>query len=186
MNNILLEVNFLGISKMNIFRRLVFILVLILIAGCVTTEQSVSDPSQLTGQTIEPAFMTISVPPPKERVKLAIAGFENKSTYSSDKLWDTSSQLLSSQLLEMGYFRVVEWERMKALFDWRELSTLSIVKSPEVRRKARKILLTEYFIIGAITSFDVNQKSQVSALSKSKVIETTIRIDLLLQDAMTW
>ena len=68
MNNILLEVNFLGISKMNIFRRLVFILVLILIAGCVTTEQSVSDPSQLTGQTIEPAFMTISVPPPKKEL----------------------------------------------------------------------------------------------------------------------
>ena len=65
----------------------------------------------------EPEFMTASVPPPIKRELVAIAGFENKSTYSADKLWDTSSQLLASHLIQMGYFRVVEWEKMKQLFD---------------------------------------------------------------------
>jgi curli biogenesis system outer membrane secretion channel CsgG len=116
---------------------------------------------------------------------IAIIGFENKSTYSADKLWDTSAQLLFSNLLEIGNFRVVEWEKMKQLFDWEELSTSSLVKVPEKRNKARKILLCEYFVSGTVTFFDVSQKARVSAMSKSKIIETTIRVDLLMQDAQT-
>ena len=123
--------------------------------------------------------------PPKVRKLVAIAGFENKSTYASDKLWDTSSQLLASHLIQTGYFRVVEWEKMKQLFDWDDLSMSGFVKNPEKRTEARKILLCEYFISGAVTLFDVNQTANVSAISKNKVIETTIRVDLLLQDAFT-
>jgi curli biogenesis system outer membrane secretion channel CsgG len=125
------------------------------------------------------------VKPPAQKKLVAILGFENKSSYSSDKLWDTSSQLLFSNLLEAGYFRVVEWEKMKQLFDWDALSTSSLIKSPEKRGEVKKILLCEYFLSGAVTYFDVKQHSRVSALSKSKTIETTIRVDLLLQDAQT-
>ncbi len=125
------------------------------------------------------------ITPPQEKKLVAIAGFENKSTYASDKLWDTSSQLLTSNLIQIGYFRVVEWERMKQLFDWDALGTSSIVKSPEKRSEARKILLCEYFLTGAVTFFDVKQSAKVSAISKRKIIETTIRVDLMLQDAFT-
>lgn len=119
------------------------------------------------------------------RKLVAIAGFENKSTFGADKLWDTSGQLLTRNLLEMGVFRLVEWERMKQLFDWHELSTNAIVKSPEKRADARKILLTEYFLTGAVTQFDVKQTSEVSALSKSKRYTTSVSVDLQLQDAST-
>ena len=74
---------------------------------------------------------------------------------------------------------------MKQLFDWDALSSSSLVKSPAKRNEIRKILLCEYFISGAVTFFDVSQKAQVSALSKNKIIDTTIRVDLLLQDAQT-
>ena len=121
----------------------------------------------------------------EKRKLVAIAGFENRSTYGADKLWDTSGQLLTSNLLEMGVFRQVEWERMKQLFDWHALSTNSLVKSPENREKARKILLTEYFLTGAVTQFDVSQRSEVSALSKRKVYTTNVRVDVQLQDAAT-
>ncbi len=121
--------------------------------------------------------------PPLQKELIAVAGFENRSTYSADRLWDTSSQQLASSLLRTGYFRVVEWEKMKQLFDWDTLSHASIVKSPENLERARRILLCEYFVSGAITHFNVNQHSSVSALSKSKQIDTTIRVDLLLQDA---
>jgi len=121
--------------------------------------------------------------PPEKKELIAVAGFENRSTYSADKLWDTSSQMLATSLLRAGYFRVVEWEKMKQLFDWDTLSQASLVKSPEDLKRAQRILLCEYFVSGAITYFDVNQHSNVSALSKSKLIDTTIRVDLLLQDA---
>ena len=49
--------------------------------------------------------------PPLKKDLVAIAGFENKSTYSADRLWDTSSRLLASRLLRAQYFRVVEWEK---------------------------------------------------------------------------
>jgi curli biogenesis system outer membrane secretion channel CsgG len=119
------------------------------------------------------------------RKLVAIAGFENKSTFGADKLWDTSGQLLTRNLLDMGIFRLVEWERMKQLFDWHELSTNAIVKSPEKRADARKILLTEYFLTGAVTQFDVKQTSEVSALSKRKRYTTSVSVDLQLQDAST-
>ncbi len=120
---------------------------------------------------------------PAKKELVAVAGFENKSTYSADKLWDTSSQILASSLLRSHYFRVVEWEKMKQLFDWDTLSHASLVKSPEDLKRAQRILLCEYFITGSITYFDVNQHATVSAFSKNKVIDTTIRVDLLLQDA---
>jgi curli biogenesis system outer membrane secretion channel CsgG len=119
------------------------------------------------------------------RKLVAIAGFENKSTYGADKLSDSSGQLLTATLLEMGAFRLVEWERMKQLFTWHELSTNALVKSPEKRAEARKILLTEYFLTGAITQFDVKQASEVSALSKRKTYTTHVRVDLQMQDSAT-
>jgi len=123
--------------------------------------------------------------PPLNQDLVAIAGFENKSSYSADKLWDTSSRLLASRLLRTQYFRVVEWEKMKRLFDWDTLSSASIVKSPENMKKAQRILLCEYFMLGSITYFDVRQHAQVSATSKNKTIDTTIRVDLLMQDAQS-
>lgn len=149
-------------------------------SGCAPVTQEIK-----TGPTPQIAKET---PAHKSRVKkklIAIIGFENKSTYSADKLWDTSAQLLFSNLVEIGHFRVVEWERMKQLFDWEELSTSSLVKVPEKRNKASKILLCEYFVNGTVTFFDVSQKARVSAMSKSKTIETTIRVDLLMQDAQS-
>lgn len=122
---------------------------------------------------------------PREKKLVAVAGFENRSTYSADKLWDTSAQLLTSELIRRGYFRVVEWERMKLLFDWDALSTSDLVKKPESRNKAREILLCEYFLTGAITRFDVTIRQGSSALSKKKEFQTSIRVDLTLMDAQT-
>jgi curli biogenesis system outer membrane secretion channel CsgG len=120
-----------------------------------------------------------------DRKLVAIVGFENKSTYGADKLWDTSGQLVFSNLMEMGTFRVVEWDRMKRLFEWHDLSTNALVKAPNKMAEARKILLTEYFISGAVTQYDVRQTSDVSAMSKRKLYTTNVRVDLQIQDAAT-
>ena len=120
-----------------------------------------------------------------DRKLIAIVGFENKSTFGADKLWDTSGQLVFSNLMEMGTFRVVEWEKIKRQFDWHDLSTNSLVKSPQKMAEAQKILLTEYFISGAITQYDVRQTSEVSAMSRKKMYTTNVRVDLQIQDAAT-
>ena len=120
-----------------------------------------------------------------DRKLVAIVGFENKSTFGADKLWDTSGQLVFSNLMEMGTFRVVEWEKIKRQFDWHDLATNSLVKSPQKMAEAQKILLTEYFVSGAITQYDVKQTSEVSAMSKKKVYTTNVRVDLQIQDAAT-
>jgi len=120
-----------------------------------------------------------------DRKLVAIVGFENKSTFGADKLWDTSGQLVFSNLMEMGTFRVVEWEKIKRQFEWHDLSTNSLVKSPAKMAEAQKILLTEYFISGAVTQYDVRQTSEVSAMSKKKMYTTNVRVDLQMQDAAT-
>jgi curli biogenesis system outer membrane secretion channel CsgG len=152
---------------------------LFLLCGCAA--KTPPPPPVTQAAVVEEAPLAI----PKMRKLVAILGFENKSSYASDKLWDTSSQLLFSNLLERGYFRVVEWDKMKQLVEWDALTTSTLVKSPQKRGELRKILLCEYFLSGAVTFFDVRQTSQVSAIAKKKVFETVIRVDLFLQNAAT-
>ena len=157
--------------------------VLFVVAGC-TAPQPVPPKFEVSAPV--KTFDWSRLPPaPKKKELVAVAGFENKSTYSADRLWDTSSQILATYLLRSGYFRVVEWSKMKRIFDWDTLSAASIIKSPENMKKAQRILLCEDFISGSITYFDVRQHAQVSAMSKEKTIDTTIRVDLLLQSAQT-
>lgn len=156
-------------------------LIVLFAAGCFLWAACVaytSQPAIVTGTPIA------HVPPPKEKKLVAIAGFENKSTYSADKLWDTSAQLLNSELIRTSYFRVVAWDQIKLLVDWDTLSTCSLFQKPESLSKVQA-LLCEYFIIGTIIRFDVTQRSNISALSKKKEFETTIRVDLTMMDAQT-
>ncbi len=154
------------------------------LAACVPNVKY-ANPAPPVGPAGEPVDWTRLPPPPAQKQLVAIAGFENKSTYSADRLWDTSGQFLASHLLRTGYFRVVEWEEMKRLFDWDTLSQADIVKSPANMQKARRILLCEYFISGSISRFNVSTHSQVSATSKARTIDTTVRVDLTMQDAQT-
>ncbi len=162
---------------------LVFMLIM---SGCVASEQA--GPAQQAAPVIDQDPMVDwgkAPAPPEKKNLIAVAGFENKSTYSADRLWDTSAQLLSAQLLRTQYFRVVEWEKMKRLFDWETLSHADIVKSPDNMAKAQRILLCDHFISGTITRFNVSTHAQASAVSKGKTIDTSVRVDLLLQNAGT-
>ena len=143
-------------------------------------ERAVSPPAPAADRAPAPKVASRA-----DRKLIAIVGFENKSTFGADKLWDTSGQLVFSNLMEMGTFRVVEWEKIKRQFDWHDLSTNSLVKSPAKMAEAQKILLTEYFISGAVTQYDVRQTSEVSAMSKKKMYTTNVRVDLQMQDAAT-
>lgn len=116
---------------------------------------------------------------------VALVGIENKSIYAADKLWDIASHLLTTRLVEIGYFSVVDWERMKAQFDIGRLKSAGLVSTPESLRHVRERLACDYFLGGAITYYDVSQSAHVSAISKSKTMTTTVRIDLWLQDART-
>lgn len=166
------------------FRLFMFLLIAGLTA-CAAHQGEYADPAPPLPPQAERVDWSRLPAPPENRELAAIAGFENKSTYSADRLWDTSGQFLAAHLLRAGYFRVVEWEEMKRLFDWDTLSQASIVKSPENMQKARRILLCEYFVSGAVTRFNVHTHSQVSATSKARTIDTTVRVDLLLQDAQS-
>ena len=161
-------------------KKLIGIMGLALIfSACASTGTAPAGP-QIQGTPI------VDIPnPPVEKQLVAIAGFQNKSTYSADKLWDTSGQMLMTELLRTNYFRLVEWAEMKRLFDWEALSTCSLVSSPTDMTEARKILNCEYFISGTITKFDVNVSGRTSAMSKKKTFDTSIRVDLLFQNAAT-
>jgi len=164
-----------------IVRPLVLLSTVVLLCACAGTPPAYEPPPQ-PRERIDWSRLP---PPPQKKDLVAIAGFENKSTYSADKLWDTSARILATYLLRTGYFRVVEWEKMKQLFDWDTLSTATLVKTPQDMQKAQQILLCEYFVSGTITYFDVRQHASVSATSKSKIIDTTIRADVLLQHAQS-
>lgn len=164
------------------------LMLILVVSGCTATGQNYSP--QQAAPAIDPAQKQIvdwrqAPPPPETKNLIAVAGFENKSTYSADRLWDTSAQLLSAHLLRTKYFRVVEWEKMKRLFDWDTLSHADIIKTPENLQEAQRVLLCDHFITGTITRFNVSTHAKPSALSKEKMIDTSVRVDLLLQNAMT-
>ena len=161
------------------------LLALLTLTGCVSQQGAAPSPAYPPLEQTPSVDWSRIPPPPASRSLVAVAGFANKSTYSADRLWDTSSKFLATHLLRCGYFRVVEWEEMKRLFDWDTLSQVDIVKSPEAMQKAHRILLCEDFISGSITRFNVSTYAQASAMSKAKVIDTTVRVDLMLQSAKT-
>jgi curli biogenesis system outer membrane secretion channel CsgG len=136
-------------------------------------------------QSSAPAQQAAQPPsqPAKQKTLVSVVGFENRAVYAADKLRDTSSQLLSAQLLRSGEFRVgVAWDQVKTIFDYNTLGTSDIVKTPEGRQKAAKLLLCDYFISGAITRFDVKEQRKNSALKNTKEFQTTVRVDLMIQD----
>jgi len=116
---------------------------------------------------------------------VAIVGMENKSIFKAENLWDVASDLLTTRLVEIGYFRTVNWQRVKNDFDPVSLKTSSLVSTPEQLTDVRNRLSADYFLGGAITFYDVTQSGNVSAISKTKTIATTVRVDLWLQDAGT-
>jgi len=116
---------------------------------------------------------------------VAIVGMENKSIFKAENLWDLASDLLTTRLVEIGYFRTVNWQRVKNDFDHVSLKTSSLVSTPEQLMNVRDRLSADYFLGGAITFYDVTQTGNVSAISKTKTITTTVRVDLWLQDAQT-
>lgn len=175
-------------NQIQFFFEFILTLMLFFFIGCVAAPKGnhLDGSETLTNQPdMNSTIHWTDLPKPAKKQLVAIAGFENRSTYSADKLWDTSGQLLAANMIRAGYFRVVEWERMKTLFDWDALSNVDLIKSPDNMKKAQRILLCEYFISGAITYFDVSRQNYVSAMSKNKTYETTIRVDLLLQNAKT-
>jgi len=164
------------------------LMLILMVSGCTATGKN-SSPQQAASPIDPVQKQTVdwrqAPPPPETKNLIAVAGFENKSTYSADRLWDTSAQLLSAHLLRTKYFRVVEWEKMKRLFDWDTLSHADIIKTPENLQEAQRVLLCDHFITGTITRFNVSTHAKSSALSKEKMIDTSVRVDLLLQNAMT-
>jgi len=148
-------------------------------------ERSITPPAPQVAAVDRASSPQVAYAGPANKRLVAIVGFENKSTYGADKLWDTSAQLLYSKLFDLDVFRMVEWDQIKRQFDWHALSTNQLVQSPQMMAEARKILLTEYFLSGAVTEFDVKQTAEVSAMSKKKIYTTTVRVDLKLQNAAT-
>lgn len=173
-------------SKVRMYRMFFVSLFVLFLSGCVQTQQPAPAEESIPQITQDPLVDWSRLPLPSGNKNLiAVAGFENKSTYSADRLWDTSSQFLSAQLLRTKYFRVVEWDKMKRLFDWDTLSHVDIVKTPDNMQRAQRILLCDHFISGTITRFNVSTYAQASAISKAKFIDTSVRVDLLLQNAQT-
>lgn len=155
-------------------------LCLLILWGCAAPPTPVvySTPEAVTKE-IPPSLQH----PPAERELLAFVGMENKSIYAADKLWDIASHLLTTRLVEIGYFSVVDWERMKQNYDSVRLKNASLVSRPSDFRSVRDELSCDLFLGGAITYYDVSQSARVSAISKNKTMTTTVRVDLWLQDA---
>ncbi|GEM_PF-952661 len=162
---------------------IVFSISLFLIAGGCT-----SAPPNVQFST--PESPTIQIPvelqhPSGEKKLVAVAGIENKSIYRAENLWDVASDLLTTRIVDIGYFRVTDWQTTKSRFDHLSLQNASLVSSPDKLVTVRNELSCDYFLGGSVTFYDVTQTGQVSAISKNKTITTTIRVDLWLQDSQT-
>ena len=109
-------------------------------------ERSITPPAPQVAAA-DRAAPQIAYAGPANRRLVAIVGFENKSTYGADKLWDTSAQLLYSKLFDLDFFRMVEWDQIKRQFDWHALSTNQLVQSPQMMAEARMLPSTRWRLI---------------------------------------
>jgi curli biogenesis system outer membrane secretion channel CsgG len=116
---------------------------------------------------------------------VGIVGVTNTSVFRSDTLWDVASRILTTNLMNMNFFRVRDWERTRSLYGEADLRSSNIATTPDNLRQIRSELDCDLLMGGSVTYYDITEESEISATSKNKKITTSLRVDLWLQDANT-
>jgi curli biogenesis system outer membrane secretion channel CsgG len=84
--------------------------------------------------------------------RVAVMDFDNKSGYGGWRLGQGASDMLSTEMVKIGKFRMMERERIASIIKEQRLGTSGLV-NPSTAAQIGKIIGVEYIITGAVTQY---------------------------------
>jgi curli biogenesis system outer membrane secretion channel CsgG len=110
-----------------------------------------------------------------KRPRIAIIEFENQTDWWGNRLGTGVQNMLVTELVKSGKWRVVEREKLNSVMKEQSLS-LSGAVSSDTLVKIGKILGVKYFLTGSITQFDI--KSSGFSFGVGRVGKTKKKVAL--------
>jgi curli biogenesis system outer membrane secretion channel CsgG len=105
------------------------------------------------------ASLAVAAPAPQEKVRVAVIGFENNSSwyYWGDNLGYAAADELVTQLFQTGKFTVVERAQIDAILAEQNFGQSGRVQASQAA-EIGKILGVQAMITGSITKFSIDRK----------------------------
>ncbi len=119
---------------------------------------------------------------PKRRI--GVVSFENKAPYAQNRIGNTATDILITELTKSGKFIVVERDKMDKLLEEQKLGQSGAI-DPNTAAKVGKILGLNAIVTGSVSQFGVKKEGKDFIISESKqqIVECTV--DVRVVDAET-
>jgi curli biogenesis system outer membrane secretion channel CsgG len=132
------------------------------------------------------AALAAPAPPPQDKVRVAVIGFENNSTwtYWGDNLGYAAADELVTQLFQTGKFSVVERTQINAILSEQDFGQSGRVNSAQAADIGR-ILGVQVMITGSITKFSIDTKGGGIGGFGAEYSEAESMLDVRLIDVNT-
>jgi curli biogenesis system outer membrane secretion channel CsgG len=112
---------------------------------------------------------------PKRRI--GVVSFENKAPYAQERIGNTATDILITELVKSGKFIVVERDKLDKIMEEQKYGQSGAV-DPETAAKVGKILGLNAIVTGSISQFGVKKEGKDFIISESKqqIVECTVDI----------
>ena len=118
------------------------------------------------------------------RRRVGVVDFENKTAYGQQRLGQSASDILITELVKTGKFIVVERDRMHKLMEEQKLGLTGAIDGATAAQMG-KILGLNAVVTGAISNFGTRTTGSDYLLAQSKRQEATCTVDVRVVDAET-
>jgi curli biogenesis system outer membrane secretion channel CsgG len=112
---------------------------------------------------------------PKRRI--GVIDFQNKAPYAQNRIGDTATDILITELVKSGKFIVVERDKMSKILDEQKLGQTGAI-DPATAAQVGKILGLNAIVTGSVSQFGVKSEGKDFLISQSKqqIVECTVDI----------
>lgn len=111
------------------------------------------------------------------RRRIGVVAFENKAPYAQQRIGDTATDILITELVKSGKFIVVERQKLDKIMEEQKLGQSGAI-DPNTAAKVGKILGLNALVTGSISQFGVKKEGKDFIISQSKqqIVECTVDI----------
>ena len=111
------------------------------------------------------------------RRRIGVIAFDNKAPYAQQRIGDTATDILITELVKSGKFIVVERDKMDKIMDEQKLGQSGAI-DPNTAAKVGKILGLNAIVTGSISQFGVKKEGKdfLVTQSKQQIVECTVDI----------
>jgi curli biogenesis system outer membrane secretion channel CsgG len=97
-------------------------------------------------------FMLVSTVTTWANPRVAVMDFDNKTGYRGWRLGQGASDMLSTEMVKIGKFRMMEREHLASILKEQKLGTSGLV-NPSTAAQVGKVIGVEYIVTGAVTEY---------------------------------